>query len=90
MKKARFKKERQLPIWLKRLGRVKQDLKAIHWPKGEEGFQQALALMALGLESLENASRGQSADCLIEFSKRDSRWIKRWRQERGKVFPASD
>ena len=72
---------RLFPLWLKRLKRVKDELKRTRWLRAEEGFQQALSLMAFGLE-------GQTSARLMKFSKSDARWIKRWRQVRGKVFSA--
>ena len=75
--KKRMRKE--LPLWLARLRDVRAELKGTHWPGTEEGFRQAIALMAMGLEALGSRS-------LTDFSRSDLRWIKRWKEERAKIF----
>ena len=79
-------KRKKIPIWLRRLDVVKKEFQAMHWPSQQEGLEQGLALMAMGLQTLERQKR--IADLKI-FSKRDSLWANQWRKERGRIFPRS-
>ena len=98
MKQKQTKNTHKLPLWLRQLDKVKRDLQGIRWPSAKEGFQQGLALMAMGLESLETEARNtiSSNDPILiqkhilerirQFQELDARWIARWRKERAKVL----
>ena len=96
--RTRIKSTLPLPIWLRRLSQVKMEHHGIRWPSVEQGFKQGIALMALGLESLEremkarvsqdypNSPQIRISKYLASFAQADSRWVARWRKERAKVF----
>lgn len=91
-----------LPIWLRKLKHVKSELKGYRWPSAEEGCEQGIALMAMGLNALQNQARAEvstndpsrvqtrMSELLKEFAKTDVRWIDRWRKERAGVFSRRD
>lgn len=93
-----MKKDRQLPIWLRRLAIVKTELKGVRWPTTEAGFQEGLVLMAWGLKALEAQARADTktsdpeqiqrrvSELLATFAKIDARWIVQSRTERARVF----
>ena len=84
------KKKPELPVWLRRLSRVKEELRGYEWPTRAEGLRQGMALMAMGLEALEksaSSSKVTVSETLAAFARADARWVARWRKERVKVFP---
>ncbi len=89
----------KVPIWLRKLSRVKADLRGGRWPRTtEEGLRQAIGLMALAYQILTNqiktkmprASKSMIQKAVLRevahFSKLDARWVQRWKIERKKYF----
>lgn len=86
--------------WLKKLKKVKEELKSERWPRSaKESFSIGILLMAHALEDLRSdiikkmpeASDGQiqleMRRRLIHFNKIDSRWVKRYKQDYAKFKP---
>jgi hypothetical protein len=93
------KLQRQVPLWLRRLGLVKAELKGMSFPRNaQEGFRQAAALSAISLRLLKaqvrseltRANRGADEIAmrrlLARFSRADARWIRVWQRERARCF----
>jgi hypothetical protein len=98
-KKVTLARVRKLPLWLRRLDRVKAELKGTRFPRtAEEGFRQCLALSTTSLrwlrESIKtnhpNASEEQleteKRRLLAKLSAAESRWLAAWRKERTRYF----
>jgi hypothetical protein len=90
---------RKLPLWLRRLGRVKEDLKGTRFPPtAEEGFRQCAALSATALRWLADSIRDahpraseeqleiERRRLLVRLSAAEGRWLARWGKERARYF----
>ena len=88
-----------LPLWLRRLDRVKAELKGTRFPRtAEEGFRQCAALSEAALRwfrsSLKDAHpRATDAEIeterqtlLARLSAAEARWLAKWRKERVRYF----
>lgn len=89
----------ELPLWLRRLDRVKAELKGTRFPRtAEEGFHQCVALSTAALrwfrDSIRDAHpRVSGAEleterrCLLaRLSAAEGRWLAEWRKERVRYF----
>ena len=89
----------RVPLWLRRLGLVKAELKGVRFPRNaEEGLQQVAALSAASLRILKAEVRSglpgaderqvQTAICrlLARLSHAEDRWIQHWKMERARCF----
>ena len=90
---------KQVPLWLRRLGMVKAELKGAHFPRNaDEGFRQAAALSAANLRLLKAEVRSGLAKAderqveaamqrlLARLSHADTKWTLRWERERARCF----
>lgn len=90
---------RELPVWLRRLDRVKAEVKGTQFPRtAEEGFRQCAALSTTALRWLEDsirddhprASREQLETerrrLLARLSAAETRWLTEWRKECARYF----
>ena len=90
---------RQVPLWLRRLGLVKAELKSARYPRNaEEGLREAAALSAINLRLLQAAVRSGLARAdgkrvematrhwLARLSHADARRIPAWKRERARYF----
>ena len=91
--------DRKLPLWLRRLDRVKAELKGTQFPRtAEEGFRQCAALSATALRWLEDSIRDahpRANEDQLEIERRlllarlsaaEGRWLAEWRKERARYF----
>ena len=98
-RKARTAPVRKIPLWLRRLDRVKAEMRGTRFPRtAEEGFRQCAVLSATALRWLEDsirddhprASREQLETerrrLLARLSAAEGRWLAQWRKERGRYF----
>ncbi len=89
----------KVPIWLRKLSRVKAELRGEQWPlTPEEGFQQGIALMALAFQAFTDEIRAGMPGAkvsevqaavfreLARLGKTDARWVRRWKIERARFF----
>jgi hypothetical protein len=87
------------PLWLRRLDRVKAELKGTRFPRtAEEGFRQCMMLSTTAhrwlLDSLkdnhpeasEERLEAERRRLLARLSAAESRWLAEWRKERGRYF----
>lgn len=92
----RFKR---IPVWLRRLDRVKAELRATGFPRtSEEGIRQCAALSAVSLRLLrEEMKKGRTganemqvelemSRLLARFARADARWASRWRRNCARSF----
>lgn len=90
---------RELPVWLRRLDRVKAELKGTRFPRtAEEGFRQCVALSTTALrwfgDSIRDAHPKASEEeleterrrLLARLSAAEGRWLAEWRKERARYF----
>lgn len=88
-----MKRVKRIPVWLRRLDRVKAELRGTRFPRtAEEGLRQCAALSALSLRLLrEEVSKGRAGTgrtqvetemsrLLARFASADTRWAPRWRR----------
>lgn len=85
--KRKVTKRSPIPIWLRKLEKVREELRGFRWPSEREGFYQALALMKTALFLLRTDPRRNVMQEMLEWQKADRRWIDRWRKERGAFLP---
>ena len=89
----------KVPLWLRRLDRVKAELKATRFPRtAEEGFRQCVILSTTALrwfqDSIRAAHPGASEQSLeaerrlllARLSAAQTRWLTKWRKERVRYF----
>lgn len=94
-----MKQPKRVPRWLRRLGLVKAELKAAHFPRSaEEGLRQVAALSAANLRILRaevrsalagaEESRVESAtyQLLARLSRADAQRVSIWKRERARYF----
>jgi hypothetical protein len=85
---------KRVPIWLRRLGLVKAEMKTVRFPRtAQEGFEQGLLLSANALRLLRDSLRKDHPGAsekridlemrrlMARFSAADRRWGARWRKE---------
>ena len=90
---------RRLPLWLRRLDRVKAELKGTRFPRtAEEGFRQCAMLSTAALRWLTDSIRGDHPGAgeekleaerrrlLARLSAAEGRWLAEWRKERARYF----
>ncbi len=92
------KKRSRVPIWLRRLDLVAQQMRGERGPGrgAEERIDMVLSLMAEGLASLHAQAGGRrrreagimptARDQLSAFHRLDAEWVRRWKRERGQAF----
>ena len=94
-----MKRSKKVPLWLRRLGRVKTEIKSARFPRtAQEGFRQCVELSAtarhLFRESIR-ANHPEASDEKIEKERRlllarhsaaQARWIAKWKKERERFF----
>jgi len=98
-REAKSAPARELPLWLRRLDRVKVEVKGTQFPRtAEEGFRQCAALSATALRWLEDSIREaqpQASEEQLETERRrllarlsaaEGRWLAKWRKERVRYF----
>jgi hypothetical protein len=98
-RKARSAPARELPLWLRRLGQVKAELKGTRFPRtAEEGFRQCVTLSTTALrwlrDSIKDAHPKASEEqleaerrrLLARLSAAECRWLAEWRKERVRYF----
>ncbi len=89
----------KVPIWLRKLSRVKAELRGERWPRTpEEGFRQAIGLMAITFKiftseirtKMPKSSKSELQEAvfkeLARLGKVDARWVQRWKIERARYF----
>jgi hypothetical protein len=90
---------RELPLWLRRLGQVKAELRGTRFPRtAEEGFRQCVALSTTALRWLGDSIRDayprvseeqletERRRLLARLSAAEGRWLAEWRKERRHYF----
>jgi hypothetical protein len=93
------KRRKRMPLWLKRLGIVKTEMKGVRFPRTtQEGFRQCAELSETArrwfLQSIREAHRGaneeeietERARLLARFSAAETHWIAKWKKERDRYF----
>ena len=94
-----MKRPKKVPLWFKRLGLVKAEMKTVRFPPtAQEGFRQCAELSATARrwfrQSIRNAKPGASEEeidkerirLLARFSVAETRWIEKWKKERDRYF----
>ena len=94
-----MKRSRKIPLWLRRLGDVKVEMKTVRFPRtAQEGFRQCAELSETARrwfrQSIRNARPGASEEeieeerirLLARFSAAETRWIAKWKKERDRYF----
>ena len=94
-----MKRPKKTPLWLRRLGIVKAEMKSIRFPRSaQEGFRQCAELSAtarrLFWESIRADHPGASDEdiekerrlLLARLSAAQARWIAKWKKERDRYF----
>lgn len=94
-----MKRVKRIPVWLRRLDRVKAELRATGFPRtAGEGLRQCAALSAVSLRLLrEEISKGRArageaqvetevSRLLARFARADARWALRWRRDCARSF----
>lgn len=94
-----MKKRNQVPRWLKRLGKVKAELRGAIFPgSAEEGFRQCMALSAFALRLLQDGARvvrgrrdgketAMATSRLIAgMSRGEARLARVWKKDRVRYF----
>jgi hypothetical protein len=98
-RKVRSASVHELPLWLRRLDRVKAELKGTQFPRtAEEGFRQCMMLSTTALRWLRDSIRENHPEAseeqleterrllLARLSAAEYRWLAEWRKERGRYF----
>ena len=93
------KRQKQPPIWLRRLDLVKAEMKTVRYPRtAAEGFRQCAMLSETArrwfLDSIRQEHPGWSEEqieqerrlILARWSAAQTRWIARWKKERDRYF----
>jgi hypothetical protein len=93
------KAPKKVPLWLRRLGLVKAELKSVRFPRNaEEAFRETAALSAASLRILQAAVRSGLARAdgkrvematrhlLARLSHADAQRISTWKRERARCF----
>ena len=88
MNNSKTLRKKKLPIWLRKLHLVKNELQSEHWLSSQQGFRQALELMSWGLEILNQTEDKEELRQL--FTQSNTRWIHRWKKERARLFPSEN
>ena len=94
-----MKHSRTIPLWLRRLGDVKAEMKTVRFPRtAQEGFRQCAELSETARrwlrQSIQSAHPGVSEEeiekerirLLARFSAAETRWIAKWKKERDRYF----
>lgn len=84
-----MKRPKEVPVWLRRLERVKAELREVTFPRtAEEGLRQAAALSVACLRMLEEevASAKGRRLLLARLSRLDARRTLFWKKERARCF----
>ena len=94
-----MKRSTKIPLWLRRLGDVKAEMKTVRFPRtAQEGFRQCAELSETARrwfrQSIRNACPGASEEeieeerirLLARFSAAETRWIAKWKKERDRYF----
>lgn len=89
----------RIPLWLRRLGDVKAEMKTVRFPRtAQEGFRQCAELSDTArvwfVQSIRDAHAGFSKEelekerirLLARFSAAETRWIAKWKTERDRYF----
>lgn len=93
------KRQKQPPIWLRRLDLVKAELKTVRFPRtAEEGFRQCAELSETARRWLRQSIKAEHPGAseekvdlelcrlMARWSAADARWIARWKEERDRYF----
>jgi hypothetical protein len=93
------KRHKRMPLWLKRLGIVKTEMKGVRFPRtAQEGFRQCAELSETArrwfLQSIREAHRGANEEeiekertrLLARFSAAQTHRIAKWKKERDRYF----
>lgn len=94
-----MKKRKQVPRWLKHLGKVKAELRGAIFPSSaEEGFRQCIALSGFALQLLQDGARGAQGRregkravmparrLLAHMSSSEARRLRVWRKDCDRFF----
>lgn len=93
-----MKRRKRLPRWLKRLARVKAELRQVSFPRSaEEGFQQCMALSTFALSLMRDGVRAvrgsdgkkaslETTGLLARLSHSEARRDRVWRRDRVRFF----
>lgn len=87
-----MKPPKKVPVWLRRLGQVKAELRGVRFPRtAEEGLQQTAELSATSLRILKTGTRSAPPTriLLARMSQADARQSIIWRKERARSFGRS-
>jgi hypothetical protein len=89
----------ELPLWLRRLDRVKAELKGTRFPRtAEEGFRQCMMLSTMARrwlrdsikdnhpEASEERLEAERRRLLARLSSAECRWLAEWKKERVRYF----
>jgi len=92
-------RSKKVPLWLRRLGIVKAELKAARFPRtAKEGFRECMMLSTTALrwlrDSIRDAHPGANEErveaerrlLLARLSAAEGRWLTKWRKERVRYF----
>ncbi len=94
-----MKRHRKMPLWLKRLGMVKAEMKSVRFPRNaQEGFRQCAELSETARrwfrQSIQEAHPGANQEeienertkLLARFSAAQTHRIAKWKKERDRYF----
>jgi hypothetical protein len=94
-----MKRPKKTPLWLRRLGIVKAEMKSSRFPRSaQEGFRQCAELSATARRLFRESIRAdhpESSDEDIEQERRlllarlsavQARWTAKWKKERDRYF----
>ena len=94
-----MKREKQAPIWIRRLDLVKAEMRNVRFPKtAHEGLRQCAELSKTAnrwvMESIREDNPGAGEEAIDQarrllaarFSAAESRHMKRWKKERDSFF----
>lgn len=82
-----MKPKKRPPRWLRRLSRVKAELRYTRFPRSaEEGLRQCLALSALACQLLKDGTRSRRARAIDRVYDADARRVSVWRRDSARFF----
>ncbi|MBI3609669.1 MAG: hypothetical protein HY204_03090 [Nitrospirae bacterium] len=93
------KQRRAIPLWLRKLGQVKSELRGSCWPRTvEAGVRETAALSEIALQSLKQEAqaarqktdietiRKRMQEILARASRMDAQRMALWKKERARFF----
>lgn len=85
-------RSKRVPWWLRRLGRVKAELKGVRFPRSaEEGLRQCASLSAVSLRLLKHSTGGRRRmhRVLARMTSAEASRAWKWRENRARYLGQS-